>query len=560
MADVDRKVQIHLSATDETRLAVEQAKRGLKGYGDESSRIASQMRGQWQTIKGNWLALTGAVTASIIALRKAWDFAEFAAKFEEQKEAVGALAAQWGVGADEMLASIQKAARGLISLSEATDLAARAFSLGFSPDQITDMTSAAERFADVWGGDVVDATESLAQAIATQQTRSLKQIGIVIDTEKVMKDFAATLGVSRDRLTEAGERAAMYAEVMKKVKAQVEALGPATDSNMDKMDRMSKQWDDIKLAVGGALIHVGHYLLTVADAFLVQWYFLKMSFLKGLNEIDEFMARFGLTTGMHFKENIATAEASMQASWASMKQNWADLWTANEKKAEVVLTNVKDVQEALFKPAVPVAAIPLPMPDATEQEQALSEIEQWAAAKYDIVLRWTEKEKLLYNGMTEAEFQSWEEKKQIASNALGDMANVFLTFANIQGKHQGVAFALFKAFAIAQAVIDTQVAAMRALAIYGPTPVGFALAAVAVAVGLARVASILATQPRGSTAVSSSAAPRSSGVNQPASQQPQQPSGPSIVNITVLGTVVTTDGLARQLVPALQKAMGDGVR
>jgi hypothetical protein len=560
MADVDRKVQIHLSATDETRLAVEQAKRGLKGYGDESSRIASQMRGQWQTIKGNWLALTGAVTASIIALRKAWDFAEFAAKFEEQKEAVGALAAQWGVGADEMLASIQKAARGLISLSEATDLAARAFSLGFSPDQITDMTSAAERFADVWGGDVVDATESLAQAIATQQTRSLKQIGIVIDTEKVMKDFAATLGVSRDRLTEAGERAAMYAEVMKKVKAQVEALGPATDSNMDKMDRMSKQWDDIKLAVGGALIHVGHYLLTVADAFLVQWYFLKMSFLKGLNEIDEFMARFGLTTGMHFKENIATAEASMQASWASMKQNWADLWTANEKKAEVVLTNVKDVQEALFKPAVPVAAIPLPMPDATEQEQALSEIEQWAAAKYDIVLRWTEKEKLLYNGMTEAEFQNWEEKKQIQSSALGDMASVFQTFANIQGEHQGAAFALFKAFAVAQAVIDTQVAAMRALAIYGPTPQGFILAAVAVAVGLARVAAILSTQPRGSTAVVSSVGPGSSGVNQPSSQQPQQSSGPTIVNVTVLGSMVSQDGLARSLVAPLQKAMADGVR
>jgi len=561
MADVDRKVQIHLSATDETRLAVEQAKRGLKGYGDESSRIASQMRSQWQTIKGNWLALTGVITAAIIGLKKAWDFAEFAAKFEEQKEAVGALARQWGVGADEMLHAIQAQARGLVSLSEAADLAAKSFAMGFSPSQIFELTRAAERFADVFGGDVVDATEAFGQAIATQQTRSLKQLGIIIDTEQVLNDYAASLGVARDRLTETGERQAMFEAVMRKTEAVIARLGPATDSTMDRMDRMSKQWDDFKLKVGNAITHLGFGLLAVGDLISAQWNFWLSVLFNGLNSADEFLARFGLTSGMHFKDSIERAETAMSAAIASMKQNWADAWAeapvVQERALDQIVANQNRAMGELVKATPPAAAIPKPEGDI---EMSRQEEEDWLNDRYQMNQDAVEKERILYNGQTEEEFRRWEEKKQVASDALGDMANVFLTFANIQGKHQGVAFALFKAFAIAQAVIDTQVAAMRALAIYGPTPVGFALAAVAVAVGLARVASILATQPRGSTAVSSSAAPRSSGVNQPASQQPQQPSGPSIVNITVLGTVVTTDGLARQLVPALQKAMGDGVR
>lgn len=76
---------------------------------------------------------------------------------------------------------------------------------------------------------------------------------------------------------------------------------------------------------------------------------------------------------------------------------------------------------------------------------------------------------------------------QLASFS-GSMSQLAGTFAK-DNKAMGIAS---KAFGIAQAVINTQIAATKALSFYGPTPLGFAAVAAAVAQGVASVASISA--------------------------------------------------------------------
>ena len=70
----------------------------------------------------------------------------------------------------------------------------------------------------------------------------------------------------------------------------------------------------------------------------------------------------------------------------------------------------------------------------------------------------------------------------------GDFASAFKEFAK-NNKSLGV---LAKGFAIAQAIINTYTAATKALAIYGPTPLGYAAMAAAIATGFAQVANIKA--------------------------------------------------------------------
>jgi hypothetical protein len=79
---------------------------------------------------------------------------------------------------------------------------------------------------------------------------------------------------------------------------------------------------------------------------------------------------------------------------------------------------------------------------------------------------------------------------QAAQNIVGPMANAFKTLAEQNKKYAGIA----KALAIAEAIVNTFVAANKALiSPFGPA-VGLAQAAVVTAAGLANVAKIASTQ------------------------------------------------------------------
>ena len=66
---------------------------------DEASKRLEGVRGNLQRFanswKKNWLAITAAITASIMALRKAWELMELGAKVEQQKMAFENLVFSW---------------------------------------------------------------------------------------------------------------------------------------------------------------------------------------------------------------------------------------------------------------------------------------------------------------------------------------------------------------------------------------------------------------------------------------------------------------------------------
>jgi len=103
----------------------------------------------------------------------------------------------------------------------------------------------------------------------------------------------------------------------------------------------------------------------------------------------------------------------------------------------------------------------------------------------------------------EAEVQ--ERIKAIKIGALNDAIG-FLHLLGARSKTAAKAAFIFeKAKAIAEAIISTQAAAAKALAVYGPTPIGFGAAAAAIAFGAARVAIIAATAIEGVNQISGGA-------------------------------------------------------
>lgn len=165
-----------------------------------------------------------------------------------------------------------------------------------------------------------------------------------------------------------------------------------------------------------------------------------------------------------------------------------------------------------------------------------------------------------------------QQRLQLASNTMGMMAGMMYSLSQAQGKHNQTAFTAYKAFAIAQTVIDTYKAAMGAFASLSSIPyVGYALglaaAAATIAFGMAKVAAIKSMQPGGSASASAGGGTIPSGGGGYSYNNPQQgswqksepPQASKSITVVVNGNIVDHSKFVRELAPYINEAKGDNL-
>jgi hypothetical protein len=150
----------------------------------------------------------------------------------------------------------------------------------------------------------------------------------------------------------------------------------------------------------------------------------------------------------------------------------------------------------------------------------------------------------------------------------GMLGSLATSLYNMQGKQGGAAFEAMKAFRIGETIMNTYSAAVGAYNALASIPyvgpaLGAAAAAAAIAFGMAQVSAISSMKPGGGSAsVSASAGSFGGGApsipSAPAPATQETISSPT-VNVHIYGNVVDHDKFARELVPAITKAIGDGV-
>lgn len=161
-----------------------------------------------------------AVTAGIVALgvaaKETFDLIIAGEKEIKLENKFKVLAQQAGIAGDAIRDDLTKAVDGLVGESELLQLASETFiQLGNNAKQLPQILELARKTYAVFGGDVVKNTEAITNAIFTGQTRQLKQLGILVDTEKVYKDYARTLGTVVPLLSEQQKQQALLNEVLR---------------------------------------------------------------------------------------------------------------------------------------------------------------------------------------------------------------------------------------------------------------------------------------------------------------------------------------------------------
>ena len=139
----DSNLEIILSARDEASSTLASARKEF----EKLKGSAQSIEGSLAAMQTAWLKYAAVAASAMYAAKKAWDYAETAARFEEQRTALDNLARQYDSSAHAILNAIQRAASGTISQMDAIGIANKGLMMGLNPQQLEFFTDAAERLS-----------------------------------------------------------------------------------------------------------------------------------------------------------------------------------------------------------------------------------------------------------------------------------------------------------------------------------------------------------------------------------------------------------------------------
>ena len=231
--------------------------------------IAGQLAGGLQGV----FQLAGAAGVAAAAAGIA-DLAQAGAQFERLRASFEGTAASIGSSGGQLLASMQQVSRGLISDSDLILAANRAIELGVakSTSDLTTLLAVAAERAQGSGQTIAEAFGFIVTGIGRGSPEILDNINILLDSEKVFDDYAASIGKSADELNKAEKTQATFNAVVASTPGAVAAAASALASQgaavldaAGHFERLAASWQNLKDTVGEALIGAG--IIETIDTF-----------------------------------------------------------------------------------------------------------------------------------------------------------------------------------------------------------------------------------------------------------------------------------------------------
>jgi len=463
-------------------------------------------------------------------------------------------ATQAGLNADYLKNRISGIAAGFIDLEDALPKASDAIlTLGKNANKLPELFELARNIGVKSGKDIAEVFEGLTKGIASGSERMLRANKISLDTNAVLEKYAAGLGTTANKLTDAAKQQAILNAVIEQGKNKFAEIDETQAPVAGGIRRMTLAFDDLKDALAEiANSKLGDFFASVVSATASAVSGLAGSFklLSGdLGTVDEQIARAaGTLKGFQVQQDLAFADPTMQKFYQDQIDKTIEkLKLLGDQKA----TNAALEPEGAGPGLEETEKVKGPtIEEQTAHNDALAAIE---AEKNLVFQQMQIDHNAALQLLNDEDILTTQEKNQIALNstilrnvaeydaqvdknkkiklvkeeeAANDLARQKLAYANSkaiddQSAKDKVALAKFdkdtkdlmlatssnfisagiklakdgsaeqKALMVAQAIQSTYVAANNALANPVPYPVAVAFAASAIALGLVNVAQIL---------------------------------------------------------------------
>jgi hypothetical protein len=196
---------------------------------------------------GNATLGLAAVATAAYGFKKALDFVEEAEAIKRVNAQFEMLTANAGIASDTLKEGLEKAAAGLVDTEDLLQAANKALvTMGGSAEKLPQLLEAARNSTLVFGGTLTQNFEALNQAIATGQTRALRHLGIIIDSQKAYRDYADSIGVTVSALDETEKKQAILNAVLEKSQSTFKNNQLSTNDATFSVQKLSVSLKELK--------------------------------------------------------------------------------------------------------------------------------------------------------------------------------------------------------------------------------------------------------------------------------------------------------------------------
>lgn len=204
MADDNKELLVFDADTSQLVAKVIQAKGEILSMAD-SKNLSGLVEGL--------ISLTPLIGAAVVAaysLKTAFDAALETERIDKINNLFDSLSKSIGASTVALKEQFMTAAGGFATETDVLNGANRAM-INMSADatKLPELLSLARRMTIQFGGDMIEKFNDLAFAIESGNQRMLKHSGIILDVNKVLREFAAANGLAADELSMAGRQQAI---------------------------------------------------------------------------------------------------------------------------------------------------------------------------------------------------------------------------------------------------------------------------------------------------------------------------------------------------------------
>lgn len=250
VAQLRVKIGIDKREFDAGRASVEAQSKGLANSLNDVKGSSDLVTGALRQVGVLGMAYLAKEAAGLVV-----DLGRTGAEFQRLSSSFEELTKQAGGSADELLSAMKEATSGTVSEMELILAANKGMLLGLGADaeQWGQLMEVARFRARAMGVSMTQAVGDITVAIGREAKLIADNLGIIWDFDKIMGDYAATIGKTADELDSAERKQALMLDTIRIGQEQIAAAGGMTDDYADKMERMSAEVQNAKVALGEVL-------------------------------------------------------------------------------------------------------------------------------------------------------------------------------------------------------------------------------------------------------------------------------------------------------------------
>lgn len=244
----DIEIRIKVDNTGAVTL-LGQTEEKIKGVQNSAEDAAESTESLFKTLAIG----AGTLLGSLASLKVALAAIDRGSRVDDIATSFNRLAEAAGFSADEIQNRLSNALGGLFTSTEVARAANELFVAGLNPDKFDEIAQAARSLAEVTGGDLNQALDTVSQSLLRGNDRALKALGVNVDLTEAYADFARQVGLTADELNEAGQLEAARIAILRELEFQTQRLGLVQNDAADNVQVLRTRLEEFGDQVSEAI-------------------------------------------------------------------------------------------------------------------------------------------------------------------------------------------------------------------------------------------------------------------------------------------------------------------